>query len=111
MAGLLVLDVTEALGWEVGAAAFLCCELELFELGFPVGKKATQNMSEILSFTESEARARILILLLKCLHDISRPPKPCSGNLFGLSGLVPDVAPSPLLGLLELAMEKTPESA
>ena len=55
MAGLLVLDVTEALGWEVGAAAFLCCELELFELGFPVGKKATQNMSEILSFTESES--------------------------------------------------------
>lgn len=34
-----------------------------------------------------------------------------SGNRLGLSGEVLEVVPSPLLGLFELAMEKTPESA
>lgn len=58
---------------------------------------------------ERDCTGSTLQEVLSNLHCISRL-RFCSGNL-GLSGLVPEVPPSPLLGLLELAMENTPESA
>ena len=63
-------------------------------------------------------RVSINMKNVKNLHWRSRDRRAWSENppilsLFGLSGLVPSalVVPSPLLGLLELAIEKTPESA